>query len=57
MEFRHVPTRYEIDARNPKGVNRGVISTEFDGSALSDGATRIPLRDDGETHRVCVMLG
>lgn len=57
MEFRHVPTRYEIDARNPKGVNRGVISAEFDGSALSDGATRIPLRDDGETHRVCVMLG
>jgi hypothetical protein len=42
---------------NPRGVNRGVSYAELDGKPLPQGATRIPLVDDGQTHTVSVILG
>ncbi len=49
--------RYEIAVENPNGVNRGVAHAELDGTTLTDGATRVPLADDGQVHTVRVILG
>jgi cyclic beta-1,2-glucan synthetase len=40
---------------NPEHRCRGVQSAELDGRPIDPGA--IPLRDDGETHEVLVVLG
>jgi cyclic beta-1,2-glucan synthetase len=57
VAFRHASARYEIAVENPNGVSRGVISTVVDGTPLPDGIARIPLQDDGATHRVQIVLG
>ena len=49
--------RYEIAVENPRGANRGVSLAELDGEALPVAPLRIPLVDDGLTHRVRVILG
>ncbi len=56
IAFRHHSARYEIVVENPRGVSRGVASVALDGAPV-DGATGIPLADDGKTHRVLVVLG
>jgi hypothetical protein len=40
---------------NPDAVSEGVIRIVLDGVEVS--GPRIPLRDDGATHQVQVMLG
>jgi cyclic beta-1,2-glucan synthetase len=55
--FRYRSARYEIAVENPAGVSRGVARAELDGEALAEGAARVPLVDDGGTHRVRVVLG
>jgi cyclic beta-1,2-glucan synthetase len=55
--YRHRSARYEIVVENPNGVSRGVVSGELDGAALTGDPRRIPLADDGATHRVRVVLG
>jgi cyclic beta-1,2-glucan synthetase len=55
--FRYRSARYEIAVENPNGVSRGVASAELDGRTLPDGLTRVPLVDDGQAHKVCVILG
>jgi cyclic beta-1,2-glucan synthetase len=55
--FRYRSARYEIAVENPHGVNRGVAKAELDGKALPDGPTRVPLVDDGQVHKVRVILG
>jgi cyclic beta-1,2-glucan synthetase len=55
--FRHRSTRYEIAVENPHGVCRGVARTELDGELLRGEEKRIPLADDGATHRIRVVLG
>ena len=57
IDFRHGTARYEITVENPRSVNRGVTGVELDGRYLSGGSARIPLVDDGATHRVRVVLG
>ena len=57
ITFRHGSARYEIAVENPDGVSRGVTRVELDGEALPGRTTRIPLADDGATHRVRVVLG
>jgi cyclic beta-1,2-glucan synthetase len=57
IDFRYHSARYEIVVENPQGVSRGVASSELDGQALTGGGARIPLADDGATHRVRVVLG
>jgi cyclic beta-1,2-glucan synthetase len=57
IEFRHGSARYEIAVQNPCGVNRGVTAVELDGRSLPGESRRIPLVDDGATHRVRVVLG
>jgi cyclic beta-1,2-glucan synthetase len=55
--YRYRSARYEIAVENPRGVNRGVSSIELDGQLLPAGAARIPLEDDGRTHKVRAVLG
>jgi len=55
--FRYRSARYEIAVENPAGVSSGVDYAELDGKMLPDGPTRIALMDDGEAHRVRVILG
>ena len=55
--FRYGSTRYEIVVENPHGVCRGITHVELDGQPLSEGPIRVPLRDDGTTHRIRAVLG
>ena len=57
IAYKYRSTRYEIAVENPHGVSRGASRTELDGKMLQEGPTRIPLVDDGLTHRVRVILG
>ena len=57
IAFRYRSARYDIVVENPGGVCRGVVQAELDGVALSENEARIPLADDGATHRVRVVLG
>jgi cyclic beta-1,2-glucan synthetase len=56
MVFRYRSARYDIVVENPRGVSRGVAAVETDGVAL-DGDFGIELADDGNTHRVRIVLG
>jgi cyclic beta-1,2-glucan synthetase len=57
LVFRYGSTRYEIVVENPRGVCRGITHVELDGQPLSEGPIRVPLRDDGVTHRIRAVLG
>jgi cyclic beta-1,2-glucan synthetase len=55
--FRYHSARYDIQVENPRGVSRGIVRAELDGVRLHGDETRIPLADDGATHRVRIVLG
>jgi cyclic beta-1,2-glucan synthetase len=57
MTLRHKSARYEILVENPDGVSGGVFSAQLDGTTMTDRPLRLPLLDDGITHRVQVRLG
>ena len=57
VSFRYRGTRYEIAVENPRGVNRGLASLQLDGETLPAEQGRVPLVDDGGTHRVRAVLG
>ena len=57
IAFRYRSARYEIAVENPRGVSHGVAQAEVDGRTLADRPVRVPLADDGRTHRVRVILG
>jgi cyclic beta-1,2-glucan synthetase len=48
-------TRYEVTVENPEKCSRGVALAELDGQRVEGSA--IPLVDDGQVHRVKVILG
>jgi cellobiose phosphorylase len=54
---RNAVTRYEIAVENPRHVSRGVVLAELDGVAIAKDAALIPLVDDGDVHRVRIVLG
>jgi cyclic beta-1,2-glucan synthetase len=47
--------RYEISVENPERRSRGVLRAELDGRPVD--AAAVPLVDDGQVHRVKVVLG
>jgi cyclic beta-1,2-glucan synthetase len=57
ITFRYGGSRYDIKVENPAGVCRGVVLAELDGVALPGNQAKIPLRGDGSTHSVKVVLG
>ena len=52
MTLRYGSARYEIVVENPDGVGRGVASAQLDGKVIAERPLRLPLLDDGTTHRV-----
>ncbi|MDP2310184.1 MAG: glucoamylase family protein [Pseudomonadota bacterium] len=57
VSLKHGGARYEITVLNPRGVQRGIATLTLDDVALDPAAARVPLVDDGATHRVRVTLG
>jgi cyclic beta-1,2-glucan synthetase len=57
LRYRHGRTMYEIAVQNRHGAGRGVTRIALDGVDLDGADARIPLKDDGATHRVSVTLG
>jgi len=55
--FQYASARYEIVVENPHGVSRGITQAELDGQPLAQGPIRVPLDDDGTSHRVLAVLG
>ncbi len=55
VRWRHGRTVYTIEVRNPDQVTGGIAMVELDGLRVE--ADAIPLRDDGDTHRLTVVLG
>jgi cyclic beta-1,2-glucan synthetase len=56
LAFRYRSARYDVVVDNPQKVSRGVASVAVDGVALGRDVT-IALADDGNTHRVRIVLG
>ncbi len=56
IHYQHQTSRYEITFENPDGVSRGVASIALDGMPQSS-VNEITLLDDGQTHRIMVMMG
>lgn len=54
LEYRYGRTVYAIEVRNPDGVERGVISTSVNGTAINGPVTLV---DDGHRRNVVVTLG
>ena len=55
INYRHGSARYRIKVENPHGLSRGALSVEVDGKQQA--TADIPLRDDGASHTVRVVLG
>jgi cyclic beta-1,2-glucan synthetase len=57
ISFRYHTTRYEISVENPAGASGGVAHLELDGQYLPAETAQVPLVDDGNTHRIRLVLG
>ena len=55
ITYRYKSTTYEIIVLNPHGVETGVAEIRLNGTSLTE--KLIPLRDDGSSHRVMVIMG
>jgi cyclic beta-1,2-glucan synthetase len=57
MKLRYRTAWYEITAKNPAGVNRGIAFLALDGMIHSQRPACLILHDDGLTHQIQVTLG
>jgi cyclic beta-1,2-glucan synthetase len=57
VRYRYGATDYQIDVENPRGVAHGVARVELDGEPLALPDPGIALHDDGQPHRVRLILG
>jgi cyclic beta-1,2-glucan synthetase len=57
MIVRYRSARYEILVENPGGAGRGIASAQLDDTMIVERPLRVPLADDGITHRLRVRLG
>ena len=55
LVYRYGRSAYHIHVQNPAGVQQGVAEVWLDGERLPN--PEIPLRDDGQSHQVAVVLG
>jgi cyclic beta-1,2-glucan synthetase len=55
FEWSHGRTRYHVEVQNPERQYTGVRTAHLDGAPVLPHA--IPLRDDGETHQVLIVMG
>ncbi len=56
ISYHYKTSRYEISVENPNGVSCGIASMELDGIEQA-GGNSLGLQDDGQVHRVRVVLG
>jgi cyclic beta-1,2-glucan synthetase len=56
INYQHGNSLYNITVENPHGVSQGISFIELDGDRLLDN-NGIILQDDGELHKVKVLLG
>jgi cyclic beta-1,2-glucan synthetase len=57
MIVRYHSARYEILVDNSGGAGGGIASVQLDDTAIVERPLRVPLADDGITHRLLVRLG
>ena len=57
LQVRHGTARYAISVENPDGVCRGVTEALLDGVNIVGRPVRVRLADDGQTHRIHLVLG
>ena len=57
MTVRYHSARYEILVDNSGGAGRGIASAQLDDTLIEERPLRVPLIDDGITHRLRVRLG
>jgi cyclic beta-1,2-glucan synthetase len=55
--FRYRSSRYTIVVENPDHVGHGAVHADLDGRRLPPGVPAIELIDDGQMHRLTVILG
>jgi len=55
--YKHGSSRYRINVKNPRGVNRGIAQATLDGKDLGSAACEIKLMDDGRYHYGEITLG
>ena len=54
--YRHYNSTYEIEIKNPKGLESGMSKISFDGGKMDENKTFIELVNDGLLHKVIVEL-
>ena len=57
MTVRYHSARYDILVDNSGGAGRGIASAQLDDTFIVERPLRVPLADDGITHRLRVRLG
>ena len=57
ISLRHGSARYEIRVDNPDGAKRGIAFASIDERVVMERPLRLPLTDDGATHRLQVRMG
>jgi cyclic beta-1,2-glucan synthetase len=57
VTFRYHSARYELVVENPRGANWGITRIAADGRELPKDERKVPLLDDGATHRIDVTIG
>src|SRR5690606_4449526 len=57
VTFRYRSSRYAMAVENAPGAGNRILSVTLDGTPLTDATVRIPLVDDGATHRLDIVLG
>lgn len=57
VSLRHGAAQYEITIENPDGVESGIGFASLDGAIITERPLRVPLVDDGATHRLQLRLG
>ncbi len=57
LSLQHGSSHYEIRVENPAGVERGVVFAALDGEEVNSQPLRLPLADNGATHRVVIRMG
>jgi cyclic beta-1,2-glucan synthetase len=55
--FLHGASRYEVCVENPDGIERGIGFATLDEKPIEGRPPRLPLVNDGATHRVVIRLG
>jgi cyclic beta-1,2-glucan synthetase len=57
IKLQHRTARYTISVANPNQVSRGIASITLDGTIIPGRIAQLPLRDDGATHHIELILG